>query len=102
MISIRSQVAAFRRNSSESENSDQGENQTISSQNSFSGESSGQDLTFEDENQSSQNLLSQNFLFASTVRPFIKSKSLLKDEMSEFNSHLTKATKISSLNESSD
>jgi hypothetical protein len=80
MILTRSQAAAFRRNSPESESSDL-------------------NLTPEGDNQTSpQNLLSQNFSFASTARPPIKSK----DKMSETNSHLTKATKISSLNKSSD
>jgi hypothetical protein len=83
MVSIRSQAAAFRRNSSE-------------------GESSGLDLTSEGDNQiSPQDLLPQNFLFASTVRS--STQSVLEDEeMSGFNSHLTEATKISSLNGSSD
>jgi hypothetical protein len=86
MILIRSQAAAFRRNLSEGENSDL-------------------NLTSEGE-QSSQDLLSQNISFgtlASIVKPSIKSKSLLKDnDMFEINSHLTKAIKISLLNESSD
>jgi hypothetical protein len=87
----KSQVAAFRRNSSKDEKSDS-------------------NLTSEDDSQgdnqttSPQNLLPQNFSStASTVRLLTKSKSLLKgEEMSEINNHLTKATKISSLNESSD
>jgi hypothetical protein len=83
MISIRSQAAAFRRNSSEDENS-------------------GSNLTSEGENQSFQNLLPQNFSSASiTSAIWLFTKSVLDEEMSTIEV-LLKAAKISSLNESSD
>ncbi len=89
MISIRSQVAAFRRNSLENENSDP-------------------NLTSEDENQddnqtiSSQNLLSQNF---PSLTPVIRqTRPNFEDtvEMSAISSYLAKVKEIDSLNESSD
>jgi hypothetical protein len=80
MILIRSQAAAFRRNSPEDENS-------------------GLNLTSEDE-QSSQDLLSQNLSsISSTIR--LLTKSIFNEEMFIIEM-LVKATKISSLNESSD
>jgi hypothetical protein len=101
MISIRSQAAAFRRNSPESENSDQGENQTISSQNSFSDENSGSNLTSEGENQSSQDLLPQNFSSLTSV--IRQTRSNFEDtDMSAVSSYLAKVREIDSLNESSD
>ncbi len=88
MISIRLQVAAFKRNSSEIENS--------------SDENSDSDFTSEDENQSSQDLLSQNF---SSLTPVIRqTRPDFEDtvEMSTISSYLAKVKEIDSLNESSD
>ncbi len=101
MISIRSQVAAFRRNSFESESSDQGENQTTSSQN-LSGRNSDLNLTSEDENQSSQDLLSQNFSSLTSVIRQTRSNFEDTVEMSAISSYLARVENISSLNESSD
>jgi hypothetical protein len=95
-MSIRAQLAAAvsRQNSSQDENS--GETQTISSQNSFAGEN----LNFisEDDQTSSQNLLSQNF---SSITLLIRSIFDQTEDMLIINV-LVKAKKISSLNESAD
>jgi hypothetical protein len=100
MISIKSQVAAFRKNSPESENSDQNENQTISFQNS-SEKISDLNLTSDDENQSFQNLLFQNFSFLTSVIRQTRSNFENTTEMSTVSNYLAKVREIDSLNESS-
>ncbi len=97
MMSIRAQSAAAvsRQNSSQDENSDSDEIQSISSQNSFADEN----LNFisEDDQISSQNLLSQN----SSITSFIRSIFDQTEDMSII-SVLIKAKEIASLNESAD
>jgi hypothetical protein len=96
-MSIRAQSAAAvsRQNSSQDENSDSDEIQSISSQNSFADEN----LNFisEDDQISSQNLLSQN----SSITSFIRSIFDQTEDMSII-SVLIKAKEIASLNESAD
>jgi hypothetical protein len=96
-MSIRAQSAAAvsRQNSSQDENSDSDETQSISSQNSFADENLN--LISEDDQISSQNLLFQNSSITSLIRSIFDQT----DNMSII-SVLIKARKIASLNESAD
>jgi hypothetical protein len=96
-MSIRAQSAAAisRQNSSQDENSDSDETQSISSQNSLAGENLN--LISEDDQISSQNLLSQNSSITSLIRSIFDQT----EDMSII-SVLIKAEKIASLNESAD
>jgi hypothetical protein len=97
MVSTRAQsaAAASRQNSSQDENSDSDETQSISLQNSFADEN----LNFisEDDQISSQNLLPQNSSITSLIRSIFDQT----EDMSIINV-LIKAEKIASLNESAD
>jgi hypothetical protein len=100
-MSTRAQSAAAvsRQNSSQDENS--GEIQSISSQNSSADENLNS--ISEDEQISSQNLLSQNFSFiTSLIRQLIRSIFDETENIMSIISVLIKAKKISSLNESAD
>jgi hypothetical protein len=100
-MSIRAQLAAAvsRQNSSQGENSDSDETQSISSQNSSIDENSN--FTSEDDQISSQNLLSQNFSsITSLIRQSIR--SIFEDTEMSIISVLVKAKEIASLNESAD
>jgi hypothetical protein len=100
-MSIRAQSAAAvsRQNSSQDENSD--ETQSISSQNSFADENSN--LTSENDQTSSQGLLSQNF---SSITPLIRQsiRSIFDEteDIISIISVLVKAKKIASLTDSID
>ncbi len=97
MMSIRAQSAAAvsRQNSSQDENSDSDETQSISSQNSLAGENLN--LIPENDQISSQNLLPQNSSITSSTRSIFDQT----EDMSII-SVLIKAGKIASLNESID
>jgi hypothetical protein len=100
-MSIRAQSAAAvsRQNSSQGENSDSGETQTISSQNS----SADENLISEGDQISSQNLLSQNFSsISSLIRQLIRSIFEDTKDIMSIISVLVKAKEIASLNESAD
>jgi hypothetical protein len=109
MVSTRAQSAAAvsRQDSSQDENSD--ETQTISSQNSFANEKSNSssqnensNLTSEGDQISSQNFLSQNFSFiTSLIRQLIRPIFDETKEMSITNV-LIKSKEVASLNESAD
>ncbi len=97
MMSIRAQLAAAvsRQNSSQGENSDLDETQTISSRNSSADENS-QNFTSEDDQISSQNLL---IISSSAIQ---SRRSIFEDTEMSIISVLIKAKKIASLNESTD
>jgi hypothetical protein len=100
-MSTRAQSAAAvsRQNSPQGENSDSGEIQSISSQNSSAGENLN--LISEDDQISPQDLLSQNFSsITSVIRQLIR--SIFEDTEMSIISVLIKARKIASLNESAD
>jgi hypothetical protein len=104
MVSIRAQSAAAvsRQNSSQGENSDQDEIQSISSQNSSASENS-QNLSTEGDQTSSQSLLSQNFSsITSLIRQFIRSIFDETEEIMSTISVLVKAREIASLTDSID
>jgi hypothetical protein len=96
-MSIRAQLAAAvsRQNSSQGENSDLDETQTISSRNSSADENS-QNFTSEDDQISSQNLL---IISSSAIQ---SRRSIFEDTEMSIISVLIKAKKIASLNESTD
>ncbi len=97
-MSIRAQSAAAvsRHNSSQDENSDSDETQSISSQNS-SADKNSQNFTSEDDQISSQNL---SIISSSVIRQFIR--SIFEDTIMSIINVLIKAKKIASLNESVD
>jgi hypothetical protein len=96
-MSIRAQSAAAisRQNSSQDENSDSDETQSISSQNSSA--EKNLNLISEDDQISSQDLLSQNSSITSLIRSIFDQT----EDMSII-SVLIKAREIASLNESAD